>query len=366
MAENTPKIHKGLKIKSWVIPVPIVQAGMGVGVSLASLAAATANEGCVGTISSAGLDLSVSQREGRKVDHYEAMRLEVAMARRLSPNGIIAVNIMWALQKSYADSVRGAIDAGANIIFSGAGLPTGLPGIQDPGETALVPIVSSARALEIMCQKWARLNYCPDAVVLEGPKAGGHLGFKPEEIDDPKFSLENLFPAVKEVAIKYGDFPVIVAGGIWDRDDILHFLALGASGVQMGTRFMATFESGASDAYKQAVIEVKKEDIIVATNLQSPCLMPFRVIKQAPMYQLGNLSPCDKGHVMQKDLATGTLTKCLAKENPDKYFCICNGLFNAAGCQNNPSQNLYTVGTNAYRVTEIVTAKSVIDEIRPW
>jgi len=366
MGNDMPNIYVTLMIKDWVIPVPIIQGGMGVGVSLAPLAAAVANCGGVGTISSAGLDLLVSERVGRKVDHYEAMRLEVELARSLSPNGIIAVNIMFALQKSYADSVRGAIDAGANIIISGAGLPLNLPSIQNPGKTALVPIVSSARALEIICRKWEAQNYRPNAVILEGPKAGGHLGFKQEEIDDPNFSLENLLPAVKAVAKKYGDFPVIAAGGIYDRADILRFLDLGANGVQMGTRFLATKESSASEIYKQAVVNARKEDIIIATKLQSPCLMLFRTILQSPMYQNGNLSPCSKGHVMQKDPTTGCLTKCLAKDCPTKYFCICNGLFNSGGHQSNPSQNLYTVGTEAYRVTEIVSAKSVIDEIKPW
>ncbi|MEI7452144.1 MAG: nitronate monooxygenase [Candidatus Falkowbacteria bacterium] len=365
MAENTPKIHKDLTIKDCTLAVPVGNGGMGVGVSLAPLAAAVANEGGYGTISSAGLDLIVSKRVGRRVNHYEAMRLEVEMARSLSSKGVIAVNIMWALQKSYVDSVRGAIDAGADMIISGAGLPAGLPGIQNPKRTALVPIVSSARALKIICEKWEKLGYRPDAVVLEGPKAGGHLGFKFEEIDNPNFSLENLFPAVKEVAMKYGDFPIIVAGGIWDKNDVVNALSMGASGVQMGTRFLATFESGASEAYKQAVIAASQEDIIVATNLQSPCFMPFRIIKQSPMYQIGNLSPCNKGHVMQKD-ANGQLAKCLAKDCPDKYFCICNGLFNSAGYQKDPSQNLYTVGTNAWRVTETVLAKTIMDDVKPW
>ena len=145
----------------------------------------------------------------------------------------------------------------------------------------MIPIVSSARALEIICKKWERLGYRPDAVVLEGPLAGGHLGFKADQIDLESNKLENLFPPVMDAAKKYGDIPVIVAGGIYTHADIVRFLKMGASGVQMGTRFLATEESTASEEYKRAVIAAKEEDIIIAIDPGSPCGLPFRVIRQS-------------------------------------------------------------------------------------
>ena len=142
---------------------------------------------------------------------------------------------MRALVRDYDDSVKGALDANADAIISGAGLPISLPTIQPPKDTALIPIVSSARALDIICKKWEKNGYRPDAVVLEGPLAGGHLGFKMDEIDSDENMLENLFPPVKDMAQKYGGFPVIVAGGIYTYDDIIRFMKMGADGVQMGT-----------------------------------------------------------------------------------------------------------------------------------
>src|SRR5512147_748901 len=234
---------------------------MGVGVSLSPLASAVAREGGLGLVSSACLDRLVSKRTGKKKDSYEAAHEEVSQAK--ASGGFAGINIMCALGRDYEASVRGALDAGAHAIISGAGLPLSLPGIQPPKDTALVPIVSSARALELICKKWERYSYRPDAVVLEGPLAGGHLGFKIDQVDLESNKLENLFPPVKDMAIKYGDIPVIVAGGIYTHSDIQMFLQMGANGVQMGTRFLATEESSASNVYKKAVVDAQAEDIIV-------------------------------------------------------------------------------------------------------
>ncbi|MCI0469907.1 MAG: nitronate monooxygenase, partial [Nitrospirae bacterium] len=232
-----------LKIKGKTISLPIIQGGMGVGVSLSPLARAVAKEGGIGIVSSAGLDRLVSKRNNKKVNTYEAAYEEVSLAK--ANGGVAGINIMCALVRDYENSVKGALDAGADVIISGAGLPLGLPGIQPPKDTALIPIVSSARALELICKKWERFGYRPDAVVLEGPLAGGHLGFKIDQIDIESNKLENLLPPVKDMAIKYGNFPVIVAGGVYTHEDILRFLKMGADGVQMGTRFLATEESSA-------------------------------------------------------------------------------------------------------------------------
>jgi nitronate monooxygenase len=352
-------IIKGKRIKA-----PIIQGGMGVGVSLHPLASAVAKEGGLGIVSSACLDRLVSKRTGKKYNSYEAAYEEVSLAK--AEDGYAGINIMVALMRDYNDSVKGALDAGADAIISGAGLPLTLPAIQPPKDTALIPIVSSARALEIICKKWERLGYMPDAVVLEGPLAGGHLGFKMDQIDIEPNKLENLLPPVKDMAKKYGDFPVIVAGGIYTHDDIARFIKMGADGVQMGTRFLATEESSATDEYKQAVVNAKEEDIIVAHDPGSPCGLPFRVIKQSPMYvsSLKKLRTpkCDKGYVLLKD-KEGKFTICPAKESNEHHFCICNGLLSSAGYNRDREESLYTVGTNASRIDSIVSVKALMDEL---
>jgi nitronate monooxygenase len=359
------KALKPIRIKGKKITVPIIQGGMGVGVSLHPLAQAVAREGGVGIVSSACLDRLVSKRTGRKVNIYEAVYEEVSLAK--AKGGLAGINIMGALVRDYTDSVRGALDAGADFIISGAGLPVTLPAIQPPKDTALVPIVSSARALEIICKKWDRLGYRPDAVVVEGPLAGGHLGFKINELDLESNRLESLFPPVKDMAQKYGDFPVIVAGGIYTHADIVRFMDMGADGVQMGTRFLATEESSATEPYKQAVVRAKEEDILVAHDPGSPCGLPFRVIKQSPMYvsALKRLRKpkCDKGYVLLKD-AQGNFTICPAKESNEHHFCICNGLLSSGGYNPDAEEALYTVGTNAARVDRILSVKALMDELK--
>jgi len=353
-----------LVIKGKKIPVPIIQGGMGVGVSLAPLAGAVAREGGVGVISSACLDRLVSKRLNRKVNTYDATRDEIAVAKE--SGGFVGINIMVALFRDYTDSVRGAIDAGVDVIISGAGLPLNLPTIQDPKDTALVPIVSSGRALSIICKRWERHGYRPDAVVVEGPLAGGHLGFKVEDVPLEENRLENLLADVKEVAIKNGDIPVIVAGGIYTHDDIVRFIRLGASGVQMATRFLVTHESSATAAYKQAVVNARTEDIVVAHRPGSPCGLPFRVLRQAPMYAsslLGSRSPrCDKGYVLSRD-AEGSLTVCPARHDGHQFFCVCNGLLSSAG-YGDAEEPLYTVGTTANRVDRVMSVKELMDELK--
>lgn len=363
--KTTASTLPSITVKGKTIPVPVIQGGMGVGVSLAPLASAVAREGGLGVISSACIDRIVSKRTGRKVNTYEATREEIELAK--DKGGFAGINIMVALQRDYVDSVRGAIDAGADAIISGAGLPLNLPDIHPPKDTALIPIVSSARALELICKKWDRFKYRPDAVVLEGPLAGGHIGFKMDQVDLESNKLENLLPPVKDMAIKYGNIPVIVAGGIYTHEDIQRFLAMGADGVQMGTRFLATEESSATEAYKQAVVEVNQENTYLAYRPGSPCGLPFRIIYQSPMYQstLRQLRTpkCDKGYVLNKD-EKGNYTLCPAKVDNKDYFCICNGLLSSAGYNSDKEEPLYTVGTNAYRVDRILAVRELMDELK--
>jgi len=353
-----------LTIKGKTIPVPIIQGGMGVGVSLFPLASAVAKEGGVGIVSSACLDRLVSKRTGKKLNSYEAAYEEVSQAK--ANGGFAGINIMCALSRDYNDSVKGALDAGADVIISGAGLPVSLPAIQNPKDTALIPIVSSTRALEIICKKWEKLGYRPDAIVLEGPLAGGHLGFKMDQVDLEANRLENLLPPVKDAARKYGDFPIIVAGGIYTYEDIARYMKAGADGVQMGTRFLATEESSATQAYKNSVVAAQDEDIIVAFDPGSPCGLPFRIIKQSPMYvsALSKLRKpkCDKGYVLQKD-GEGKYSLCPAKASNEHHFCICNGLLSSADYNADKEEPLYTVGTSASRVDKIVSVQSLMQEL---
>ncbi len=358
------QVLPSLTIKGKTIRVPIIQGGMGVGVSLAPLASAVAAEGGIGVVSSAALDRLVTKRTGKAHNTYEAVCEEISLAK--AKGGIVGINIMVAISRDYNDTVRAAIDTGVDVIISGAGLPLSLPLIKNPGSTALIPIVSSARALELICKKWERANYGPDAVVLEGPLAGGHLGFRFDELYLESNKLENLFPSVKEISIKYGGFPVVVAGGIYTHDDVMRFLKMGADGVQMGTRFLVTAESSATDAYKQAVINAGKEDIVVARRPGSPCGLPFMVIKESAMFQdtleLKRKPRCDKGYVLIKD-KEGVYSRCLAQQNDGASFCICNGLLSSAGYNPDTEQPLYTVGTNGYRIDKLTTVKELMREL---
>jgi len=337
---------------------------MGVGVSLHPLAGAVSGAGGLGVLSSACLDRLVSRRLGRPTDTYAAVREELCAAR--AAGGPIAVNIMVALQRDYEAAVRGALDGGAAAIISGAGLPLSLPGIKPPGTTALIPIVSSARALELLCRRWERLHYRPDAVVLEGPLAGGHLGFTMGQIDLEESRLERLLPPVKDAAIAHGDFPVIVAGGLYTHEDIRRFLALGADGVQLGTRFLATEESSATTAYKEALVRARRDDILVAHDPGSPCGLPFRVLRESPMYVSAlarrRQPRCDKGYVLLKD-DEGRFSRCPAKHDNEHSFCICNGLISSAGIGSEGEEPLYTAGTNAWRVDRILPVRRLMEEL---
>ncbi len=355
-----------LRIKDFTLRVPIIQGGMGAGVSMSPLAGAVAKEGGMGVISSVALDILTSRRVGKKLDMQAATRREIEDAKALADGGVVGINIMVALFRDYADAVKGALDAGVDAIISGAGLPVHLPDIvssyKPKAKTALIPIVSSRRALEIICKRWRRFGYMPDAVIVEGPLAGGHLGWKNlEDVEKEENRLENLLEDVLKTAKKYGDMPVVAAGGIYTYEDILRMLDLGASGVQMGTRFLATEESSATDEFKQAVLKAKEEDIVVAYRPGSPCGMLFRLIKQSPMYQdaLQQKRPClcNLGYVKFKGY-------CPAMDNNKDYFCICNGLITSTLYYSGSGEKpLFTVGANAYRVDKILSVKELMQEL---
>ncbi len=338
-----------------------ILGGMGAGITLARLAGAWARRGGVGTVSSVALDAMVGRRLGRKVSHREAARIEIQDAKKISGhNGAIAINCMALIDQLYIPSIEGAIEGGVDIIVVGAGLPMTLPEIVGNAPVAIVPIVSSARALEIICRRWERSGRVPDAVVLEGPLAGGHLGFKADDIPKPEFKLENLFKPVKEVALRYGNFPVIVAGGIYTHEDIIWWGNFGADGVQFGTRAAATYESGASPDFKKAIVKARAEDIEIATP-GSPAGLPFRVINFSPGYQqtIDRTRPllCDKFYLLHKG-KDGRMT-CPAKDGYDA-LCLCNGLLGAV--DNVVAPPIWTVGINAARIDRILYVDELIDE----
>lgn len=336
---------------------------MGVGISSPALTSAVSRAGGLGTLSSVCLDRLVSKRLNRDVPQREAVMIEVQEAKR---GGLpIAINIMVAAVNSYEDSVLGAMDGEVDVIVSGAGLPLQLPALaaRHPRaeQTALVPIVSSGRAAELIIKRWLKVGRSPAAMIVEGPEAGGHLGWKTAaEVADPANRLENLLVEVLEVSRRYGDFPVIPAGGIYTRQDIQKVLAMGAAGVQMGTRFLATEESGACPEFKKALVAATQEDILVAVTPGSPCGLPFRVLRQSPMIEttVKGLRParCNKGYL----LIGG---KCPAITETTRYFCICNGLLSAAGYNSDEEPQLFTVGSAAARVDRILTVDELMKEL---
>ena len=349
---------KKLNIGNLSISVPIVQGGMGVGISLSGLASAVANEGGVGVISSAGLGLLY---RNLSKDYIQAsimgLKEELRKAREKT-KGVIGVNVMVAMS-NFADMVKTAIAEKADIIFSGAGLPLNLPSfLQKYSVTKLVPIVSSARAARVIAEKWHNLyNYLPDAFVVEGPKAGGHLGFKDEQINDEHFSLEHILPEVidevKDIETHYGkSIPVIVAGGIYTGEDIKRFMDMGAAGVQMGTRFVTTEECDASDIFKQTYIEAKQEDIQI---IKSPVGMPGRAIFSKFIQKV------KEGQKQPKTCMCKCIKTCDISKSP---YCIIAALYNAF--KGNMDNGYAFAGANAFRATKIVSVKetfrSLLDE----
>lgn len=363
-----------VKVRGASKEVITIQGGMGAGISLAKLAAAVARRGWTGIVSGVALDHFVGQRIGHPISHRKAARLEIERAKHLSEGlGAIGVNCLAAMRTTYRDTIQGAIEGGVDAVFVGAGLPQDLPEIVRLPEITrgwramLVPIVSSAKALELICRHWKRYQRIPDAVVLEGPQAGGHLGFKFDQIDKPEFQLDQLLPDVLEVAQKCAavdgnPIPVIVAGGVWDLPDIVKWVDAGADGTQHGTRFAATDASNASPAFKKAIVDAASSDVILATNPDSPAGYPFRVINTENYREAIRLDrplECEFGYMLYKDHCGRW--SCRAFEST-RSFCICNGLL-AATDRNPTKPPIYTVGTNADRVVRIMAVDELVDEL---
>ncbi len=347
---------KALKIGDLLAKVPIVQGGMGVGISLSGLASAVANAGGVGVISSAGLGVIYRDysNDYNKASIY-GLKEELRKAREKA-QGIIGVNIMVALT-NFADMVRTAIEEKADIIFAGAGLPLNLPSyLKEGAKTKLAPIVSSARALKVICRRWiGEYGYVPDAVVVEGPKAGGHLGYSNEQLADAQCTLENIVPEVVQAAREIGaangrEIPVIAGGGVYTGDDVLKMMVLGADGVQMGTRFVTTEECDASEAFKQAYLDAGKEDIEI---IQSPVGMPGRAIRN------GFLDKVKEGLKKPTSCPFNCIKTCDVTHSP---YCIMLALYNAF--KGRMEHGYAFCGTNAWRADKIVSVRELMATIK--
>ena len=345
-----------LALGELIASVPIIQGGMGVGVSRSGLASAVANEGGIGIISGAQIGFTESDFETNSMEaNIRALRKEIRKARELSPKGILGVNLMVAMNH-YKELAMTAVEEKINLIISGAGLPKDLPSIVKGTKTKIAPIVSSGKAAQLITKLWDRkYNQIPDMVVVEGPKAGGHLGFTLNELQqNPIPDLGRIVQEVKEslqsFQSKYGKMiPVIAAGGIFDGNDIAKYLKLGASGVQMGTRFVATDECDADIRFKEAYINSKEEDI---QYVKSPVGMPGRAIYNEFTKRLD-----DVGRIPVKK-CYDCLLPCNPKSTP---YCISKALIEAV--KGNLEEGLIFSGANAHKIKEIVSVKKLIQQL---
>jgi nitronate monooxygenase len=346
---------KSLQIGNLNIKVPIIQGGMGVGVSMSGLASAVANEGGVGVISAAGLGLI---HKNAALDYLQAniegLKKEIRLAKEKS-KGVMGVNIMVAMS-NFEEMVKTSISEKIDIIFSGAGLPLDLPKfLTKDSQTKLVPIISSGRAAKLICNKWtSKYDYLPDAIVLEGPKAGGHLGFKKEQLENAQFSLEVLLKDVKEAVaefeIKYmKKIPIIAGGGIYTGSDIYKIMEQGADGVQMGTRFVTTTECDASDKFKQTYINASEKDMEI---ILSPVGMPGRAIFN------GFIDKVKQGLKVPVKCPFHCIKTCEVSSSP---YCIVSALYNAY--KGNMDKGYAFAGSNAYLATKISSVKETFREL---
>ncbi len=352
-----------LRIRNLDLAYPIQQGGMGVGISWEGLAGAVAETGCVGLVSAIGTGYHGSanpkMRLGRpdgtdSLNPPKALEWILRAARERSEGrGAVGVNILCAIE-GYEAAVKASLAGGAQVIVSGAGLPLALPGYVGDADVALVPIVSSARALNLICKQWQRkYSRLPDAVVLEGPESGGHQGFSHDGCLDPAHTLENILPSILAERDNWGDFPVLVAGGVWDHADIQRFLTLGASGVQMGTRFIGTFECDASPIFKEVILRARAEDIGL---MKSPVGLPARGVRTS----------------LQRRIEAGTapaircVSNCLSPCGHGKGaaavgYCIADRLADAM--QGDQENGLFFTGSNGAKLRDLISVRDLIEEL---
>ena len=358
---------KSFKIGKYTIEKPIIQGGMGVGISWDQLAGTVSKEGGLGVISTVGTGVYKNRayaektvgKDERPLDainfySYEALQKIFDNAREICGDEPLAANVLYA-QSEYNRVVEDACKAGANIIITGAGLPLTMPeATKDYPDVALVPIVSTAKALRILCRRWKKThNRLPDAVIVEGPLSGGHQGFKYDECFMEENQLENILGPVVEEAKNWGSMPIIAAGGVWDHNDIVKMMEIGANGVQMGTRFIGTVECDASQVMKDIIIGATADDIKL---FKSPVGYPARGVRTQ----------------LHEDIEKGTAPKvacisnCVAPCNRGEEakivgYCIADRLSDAY--DGIAESGLFFTGANGYRLQEIITVKELMDKL---
>ena len=338
--------------------VPVIQGGMGVGISLGGLAGAVAREGGTGIISAAQIGFKEPDFDRNTLEaNLRAIRKEYDKARQAVPHGVIGFNIMVAM-RHYEAYVRAAIEAGADLIISGAGLPTELPKIAGDSAVKLAPIVSTDKSAQVILKYWDRkYKRVPDLLVIEGPKAGGHLGFTREQLElfgGESYDAEilRIMDTVKGYEDRYGQkIPVAIAGGIETAAQAAHAFSLGADAVQVASRFVTTEECDADIRFKETYLKAGKEDIVI---VKSPVGMPGRAIKNAFMEQV------QSGERIPHSPCHGCLHKCSPDEIP---YCITDALVHAA--RGEVEDALLFCGANAYKADRIETVKEVIDSLLP-
>lgn len=351
------KQYQGLKIGKKYTKLPLIQGGMGIGISLGGLAGAVAAEGGAGVISAAQIGFREPDFDEEPFTaNLRAIHKEVEKARALSKEGVIGMNIMTAMN-DYESYVREAVKAGVDFIVSGAGLPVDLPAYTEGSDTAIAPIVSTEKSASVILKYWdKKYKKIPDLLIVEGPKAGGHLGFTKEQLEfftENKYKEEigSILRLVKTYEEKYGEkIPVILAGGIDSREKAEEAFSIGADGIQVATRFVTTKECDAASEYKEAYVKAKKEDICI---VKSPVGMPGRAIHNA------FLEKVERG---EKKLCK--CHKCLHRCNPGEIpYCITDALIQAA--EGNVEDALIFCGANAWKISEIQTVSQVVRELFP-
>jgi len=346
-------IIKPLRIGDLTARIPIIQGGMGVGISLSSLAGAVSAEGGVGVISTAQIGFNEEGWLKKPVEtNLKAIGKQIRLAKEKAKGGIVGVNIMVAT-KYYEKYVKAAVKAGVDLIISGAGLPVSLPEYVKGSLTKIAPVISTEKAARVICRLWDRKSHrAPDLLIIEGPKAGGHLGFTYDEVlktDDDTYDQEilKIIGVAREFEDKFKQkIPVIVAGGIDNSEKMRHYLELGADGVQIATSFVTTKECDAPDSYKQAYIDAKEEDIVL---VKSPVGMPGRAIKNKFIEEVNQ----GKKFPIQ---CKSCIEMCNQKDIP---YCITDALVNAA--KGNIDNALVFCGANAYKADKITTVHEVIE-----
>lgn len=343
-----------LKIGNLIAKLPIIQGGMGVGVSLSNLAGNVAKYGAIGVISAAHPGYLENDFEKNTLQaNLRALKNHIRKAKDISNNGIIGVNIMVAM-KNYKELVEASIEGGADLIISGAGLPLKLPEYTKNSEIKILTIVSSSKATKLILSYWKKhYNRIADGIIVEGPEAGGHLGFKADTLDNDiiKFddNVKDIIETVKQLEFEYKkEIPVIVAGGVFDSNDIKKYMELGAKGVQIGSRFVATYECDVDMKFKEAYLNCNKSDIKI---VKSPVGMPGRAINNEFLRKINN--------------ETNKISKCyncLVPCNPSTTpYCISEALINAA--RGDINNGLIFCGANAYRINKIMSVKDLLDEL---